>query len=229
MAASVGDNDQTGYRSLRERPILTFSGGRSIILDPTFYTDIITTSPLFHAAKGADKPLVLFTAFGDAFEDYAIDLLKARYPAIKGLPGEVLRPRIPGQTSAGEQFEVDAILNVAPSLVIMEIKASFIREDTILTEHFEDFLQELRRKYGYVTGNGERPKGVAQLAKIAGAIARGEWTGVTQEFASATEIYPVLTVHDEKLGNLAWVAFWIRNSEHFWGKYRRQSASIPSS
>ena len=127
LAASVGDNDQTGYRSLRERPILTFSGGRSIILDPTFYTDIITTSPLFHAAKGADKPLVLFAAFGDAFEDYAIDLLKARYPAIKGLPGEVLRPRIPGQTSAGEQFEVDAILNVAPSLVIMEIKASFIR------------------------------------------------------------------------------------------------------
>src|SRR5258708_12582378 len=48
LAASVGDNDQTGYRSLRERPIVPFSGGPSIIFDPPFYTDIHPTSPLFH-------------------------------------------------------------------------------------------------------------------------------------------------------------------------------------
>ena len=199
LAASVGDNDQTGYRSLRERPILTFSGGRSIILDPTFYTDLITTSPLFHAVKSVDKPRALFAAFGYAFEDYAIDFLLARYPEIKGLPGEPLRVRLPGRTAVGEEFEVDAIVNEPPLLVIMEMKASWIREDTILTDDHEDFLRELRLKYGYIIGSGERPKGVAQLAKIAGAIARGEWTGVAQEFASAREICPVLTVHDEKL------------------------------
>jgi hypothetical protein len=199
LATSVGDNDQTGYRSLRERPILTFSGGRSIILDPTFYTDTITTSPLFHAVKNVDKPRALFAAFGYAFEDYAIDFLKARYPDIKGLPGEPLRPRLHGRTAIGEKFEVDAIVNEPPSLVIMEMKAAWIREDTILTDDHEDFLRELRLKYGYITGSEERPKGVAQLAKVAGAIARGEWAGVGQEFAAATEIYPVLTVHDEKL------------------------------
>jgi len=199
LAASVSDNDQTGYRSLRERPILKFSGGRSIILDPTFYTETITTSPLFHTMKGLDKPRAAFAAFGLAFEDYSIDLLMDRYPNVTGVPGEVLRPRLDGQTAAGEKFEVDAIVNQPPSLVIMEMKASLIREDRILTENHEDFLRELRLKYGYITGSEERPKGVAQLAKIARAVARGEWAGVAHEFAATTEVYPVLAVNDEKL------------------------------
>jgi hypothetical protein len=199
LAASLTDNDQTGYRSLRERPILRLSGGRAIILDPAFYTETITTSPIFLAAKVVDEPRAVFGAFGYAFEDYAIDFLMTRYPNIKGVSGEPLRARLHGQTAARAKFEVDAIVNEAPSLVIMEMKASLIREDSILTENHEDFLREVRLKYGYITGSEERPTCVAQLAKIAGAVARGESTGVKGEFATAKEIYPVLTVHDEKL------------------------------
>jgi hypothetical protein len=49
-------------------------------------------------------------------------------------------------------------------------------------------------------GAGGRPKGAAQLAKIIGAIARKEWIGASGEFAEAAKIYPVLVVHDERLG-----------------------------
>jgi hypothetical protein len=39
-----------------------------------------------------------------------------------------------------------------------------------------------------------------QLAKIIGAMARKEWIGASGEFAEAAKIYPVLVVHDERLG-----------------------------
>ena len=53
-----------------------------------------------------------------------------------------------------------------------------------------DFLRQLRRKYGVLAPAGakrERPKGDAQ-------------PGPEDAFARAIRIYPVLVVHDERVG-----------------------------
>jgi len=46
----------TGYKALRERPILNFSDNRSAILDPVTYFDTLTISPLFAVVKQAGRP-----------------------------------------------------------------------------------------------------------------------------------------------------------------------------
>ncbi len=79
------------------------------------------------------------------------------------------------------------------------MKACFLREDALLDERPEKFLDHVRERYGATTRRGERGKGVAQLARIIGAIARREWSNASTGFADATTICPVLVTHDSRM------------------------------
>lgn len=143
----------------------------------------------------------LFSAFGLAFEDYAIDILKRMYPPVLV---QRLYWNVKGKDATSRDFEIDAVLNDGAEVVIFEMKAAWIREDKILDGSHEDFLEHLRLKYGVssVSDDGssqERPKGVAQLARIVTPIVRGDWRSTDTEFSSATLIYPVLVVHDTRM------------------------------
>jgi len=200
-AALSGIGDTTGYKALRERPILNFPGNRSAILDPALYFDSLTISPLFVVLRQAGKARQneIFGEFGMAFEDYAIDFLIRMYPTGEGL-AQRLVPHVRGKTATGKEFEIDALLNDVTSAVVFEMKASWLREDRILTDDHETFLQHIRDVYGVSSVPGEREKGVAQLAKSIGALARGEWRGDAGEYSQVKTIYPVLLVHDERMG-----------------------------
>lgn len=121
------------------------------------------------------------------------------YPTGQGLLVRRLACNVKGQTTAGEAFEADAILNDVTAAVVFEHKAAWLREDKILADDHEEFLDQLREKYGVSSNGDERPKGVAQLTKIIGAITRREWKGERDEFSHLQAIYPVLTVHDERM------------------------------
>lgn len=185
--------------SLRQRPVLSFSGNRSIIFDPTFYLDNLTTSPLFHVKSAGVSMQTVSAAFGNAFEDYVADLLLQRFPSGNGMLYQRLRCQVEGTNTSGEVFKVDAVLNDVIAAVVFEIKANWIREDTILDKDPEVFLNEIRKKYGYVQDSEERAKGVAQLARSIGALMRREWSGPDQEYAQVVSVYPVLLVFDIRM------------------------------
>jgi hypothetical protein len=126
---------------------------------------------------------------------------RKRYPSGTGLLHRRLRCGVEGTNAAGQKFEVDALLNDITSAIVFEKKAAWIKEEPILAADPETFLNELRKKYGYVRSSAERPKGVAQLARSVGALARREWTGPHDEYARVTSVYPVLTVYDGRMGD----------------------------
>jgi hypothetical protein len=192
---------RSGYQSLRNRPILSFSGNRSIILDPRFYLENLTAAPLFRSFAGGESHKILFTTFGLAFEDYIIGLLRERFPDGAGILARRLSVNEKGRDASGNSFEIDAVLNEVDAAIVFEVKAAWIREEAILDPDPEVFLNEIRLKYGYVQGSGERPKGVAQLTRIIGAIARKEWLGDFREFSAVRVFYPVLTVFDERMAS----------------------------
>ena len=204
LAKAAPDLPQTGFRALRERPILSTASGLSVVLDPAIYGETLTIGPLFHlVAQDRNRANELFGYFGLAFEHYATDVLRQMYPTGSGLLAQRLTTNICGRDAVGGGFEIDAALNDVTEIVFFEMKAAWLREDSLLDATGADFVQQLRRKYGVSAAEGgarERPKGAAQLAKIVGAITRREWTGSNGEFAQAAKIYPVLVVHDERLG-----------------------------
>lgn len=191
--------DDDGYRVLRERPILTFPGNRSLIVDPTFYSDNLMAAPLFHVAALPEvKSNRIFGVFGDAFEEYALAVLKKRYPT-----SAVLAPRLrwglKAKDGAGKHFEVDALINDVTEGVLAEIKAVWIRDETVLNPDPQVFLDEIRHKYGYRPGSKDRGKGPAQLARSVGALVRREWAGEEAEYAALQYVHPVLVVHDARM------------------------------
>ncbi len=195
------DFDTKGYRALREKPILITKDGRAIILDPTFFGEKISIGPLFHVLKGADraKGNEMFGKFGLAFEDYATSILKRMYPSRPGLIDRMAYG-LRGADAQGQEFEIDASLTDVTESAVFEMKAAWLREDAMIDDTPDRLLSDIRSKYGVnPAAKGERPKGVAQLARSVGAIVRGEWLGPNREFAHSTVIYPVLVVHDTRL------------------------------
>jgi hypothetical protein len=193
-------SDPVGFKALRERPILNFSNKLSVILDPTIFTESIMAGALFRVVAARKEARRVFGAFGYAFEDYGNNLLQSMYPPGRGILVKRLVCNARGRTADGSEFEVDAILSDIKAVLIFEMKAVWVREDRILTADYNEFLSELRDNYGGASKGAERNKGVGQLAKIVGAVARREWQGDGNAYSDAAEIYPILTAYDERMG-----------------------------
>lgn len=191
--------NDSGHLSLRERPILNFDRGRSIIFDPTFYLDNLTIAPLFYLKTTGVPMIRVFSAFGLAFEEYARNLLERRFPDGSGVLYQPLKCNVEGRNAQGHKFEIDAVLNDVLAAAVIEMKAGLIREETVLADDPEIFLDEIRVKYGHIDGSVDRDKGVAQLARSIGALVRREWAGPAGEYSNVKQIYPVLAVFDIRM------------------------------
>lgn len=191
--------DAVGFKCLRERPVFVSASGQCVVLDPTYFIDYFTVSPMFKVLSGSRPAKEVFAAFGGAFEDYAVATLRRIYP-----DHPILTKRLYTEVPHRRQdptFVVDALVNDGVEVVVMELKTAFIREDTVLSPDPAAFLKELRKRYA-VTGNpGDREVGVAQLAKCIRAIVLDRWQGGDIAPDQVERIFPVLLVHDERMGS----------------------------
>lgn len=188
--------DKRGYRALRERPVLIARKQFGIVLDPTFFVECVSIGPLFAVLGRAGEQA--FARFGNAFEDYVGDILERMYPRRSFLVDRVALGLV-GSDAAGREFEIDAAVFDARASVVAEVKAVFLPEQAISSGDPEAFIRAVNSKYSASSKKGERDKGVSQLARSVGAIARGEWTGPKAEFKDSKTIFPVLIVHDSRL------------------------------
>ncbi len=201
LAHSLWDDFQRrGYRALRERPIMVARDGRAMILDPTFFAEKVSIGPLFQLIQGISQKEgdEILSHFGKAFEDYATDILRRMYPSRPPLV-DWTAFGLKGKNAIGLEFEIDASLLDAREAVLFEMKAAWLREDAVVDGTHESLLRDIRKKYGVQPGSRGPGKGVAQLARSVGAIARGEWSGPNREYAETRVLYPVLLVHDTRL------------------------------
>lgn len=217
-----GNFEKSAYKGLRTRPIINFSQLRSAILDPAFFTESVAVTPLFDIFSVAN-PKHVFGEFGLAFEDYVLDFLREMFPTVSGLPPRLMT-NVGGKNGTGQEFECDAVLNDVVEACVFEVKAAWIREDTILTEDHGDFVEQLRKKYGISSTASEDQadrKGVAQLGRSIQAVAQGEWLGPQRELAQVKVIYPALVVHDQRLCSPGTATFLNQEFRHHLGDVPR--------
>lgn len=186
------------YHSLREKPILRTDDGRGIIFDPVFYSEKAAIGPLFHILKSPNcRPDKAFSTFGQAFEEYILDIL-GRMFASPGLLANRFSKNIKALDSRGDSIEIDAILNDVFEVVVFEVKSGFIPENAVLGDDYETLLQSMRERYSITSKSKGRPKlkGVGQLARAITSLTTKKWAGKGDEFRAVELIYPVLVVHD---------------------------------
>jgi len=181
------------HKVFRDRPILRVRDDHAIVMDPIFLRDMSSVGPLFSSGN-TDASL---EQFGHAFEAYCRDVFANMYPNVPGLACR-LSPSTLGKTAWGTEVQLaDGILDCGDKTVLIETKASLIREDKIDSFEPADYIAFLRAKYGISLENGrEKKKGLAQLANVIFKLASGEWQQVNPTFPIRERIIPVLLVHD---------------------------------
>ena len=98
--------------------------------------------------------------------------MRRLYSGASSKSDERLQCNVPGANGARQAFEIDALIDDPSSRAVVEVKAAWIRDETVLHADPEEFIREVRKKYGYLPDSADRGKGVAQLARIVGALAR---------------------------------------------------------
>src|SRR5574340_840284 len=114
----------------------------------------IVLDSVFHSAKATVGPLFLLTQrvanllgfFGNAFHKYSQGILHNMYPDCTA--GQRLIRDLKIKTKAGESEITDACLIEGRQLVLFEIKGKWIRDDKMMLPDYEEYMQELRDKYG---------------------------------------------------------------------------------
>ncbi len=100
-------------------------------------------------------------------------MLDRMYPTSLGLVAWLQRNVHIGSDS----LEIDAVINNVTDAVLFEIKAAWLREDVILDDSPDELADSLNDLYGVSNKKGERPKGVAQLARIINVLFANEIEG----------------------------------------------------
>lgn len=216
------------YRPLREKPIFRAEDGRAIILDPIMFSERVSVGPLFYLLQNkASKPNDIFSAFGIAYENYANDILRHMFSESQNtLLSTRLQCNIEGKDRTGKTFEIDSCLNNVNEIVLFEMKAGWLSEETILSDDYESYLHCLLKKYGTAKGDSRDRdvKGMGQLARTINLIASKEWSGHNDEFSEVERIYPVLVVHDVRLSAPIYGNYFAKEFEN----YLSPDAILPS-
>jgi hypothetical protein len=194
-SGGVADIPDYDYKPLRQKPILRLVDDRAIILDPIFFYERASVGPLFHLPE--TKRSQAIADFGKAFEAYSCDMVGRMFPDISQATDKRFRPNIITTDREGKELQIDGCLNDVLEIVLFEIKSGFIPEDSILSASYENYLDQIRKRY--VSNQNNKGVGAGQLARAINGLADKKWLGSHKEFCKARLVYPVLLVHDQLL------------------------------
>ncbi len=163
-----------------------------MVPDPIAFVQSMFAGLLFAILARTSNDGSVFNAYGKAFERYACSIMERIYPD-SSLHKRFV-PDVEITASDRTQFQIDACLNDLHEVVVFEMKAVFLREDIIISNDNEAFLDHLRERY--VQDQEGDPKGVLQLSRIAEYISQGKLNIPDCGTVRPTTIYPVLVVND---------------------------------
>lgn len=200
--ASSGVNAFLDWKPLRDRPILCTESGRAIVLDKFLLADSVSVGPLF-MLSGEDSQVL--SDFGSAHEDYACEVLESYVTHIPKQNKPDVTTRQPKAKGSSGPVEIgDYLLSKGKEVVLIEAKASWLTDETLMGARAGKLWAYIHEKYGYSwnkKANEARTKGVAQLVKKILQLVEGDLQpqGNTVCLKEANTIYPVLLVHDDRM------------------------------
>ena len=190
-----------GLSVIRQRPFMCTPDGRCIVLDPHFFAQLASIGPLF-ALFRQYPPEECFEQFGHTFERYASMMLRRMYPKPPEPLFDRLRAPLDGTSLDGNAVQLaDAALCDVSGSVLIEMKASWLRDDLADSTDFSEYLSGVRERYARGSIEGQ-PKGVGQLAQAITKLADEQWMPNESNLLASPTIYPVLLCYDEVLGSV---------------------------
>lgn len=192
LPSGTDDIQPLNLRPFREKPIIALQDGRGAIFDPILLADSVSIGPLFRVL-GNREPNEVFGKFGDAFEEYAGDVLSRVFPSGERLH-QCFHRDVPYKDVDGRDAQLDVCLDYVNQLVLIEAKGIFLPDKYVIECDEAAYKNALANRYLL----GDRPVGVGQLARVIRALSQHTWSGPSPN-SEVQLIYPVLLVHDRLL------------------------------
>lgn len=182
-------------RILRNTPLIKTANGQVFVIDKVLFSELIKCGPLFTVARQNTN---VFSAFGYAFERYINDILTRVFDSHSLILAQRYFPNLRDKIVGHNDIEIDGFLHEGHSVVLFEMKSSFLADNKISASP-EELVEVLDHKY-FMT-EGEKNKGITQLSRIIRYITDGLWNKTPSGLAFNRNqmFYPVLVVHDELL------------------------------
>jgi hypothetical protein len=180
-------------KPMRQKPLVKLSNGQMIIIDSGFLNDKASIGPLFHVLSlNSSRAQEIFSKFGYAFEEYASQILERMYPiSTIGLVNRFQRNYV-GVTPDKNRVEIaDAILDDIGATVLFEMKAKWIRDDTLYSEDPNQFVNQIISQY-----SNHQPQ--LQLAKTITKLASDELKPENNHMPQE-RIFPIMICYDSLL------------------------------
>ncbi len=196
---SLAGDQKFVFRHMRSRPILQFEDNKAIVIDRRLFAENMLAGPLFSIASKMKNETV-FQAFGEAFQNYAFQLLDA---ANKGQRDENRCPFLLNEPKADPMPLNDILIGTEEICGLIEAKGVWLNDQLLSDNDTEKFRSAVLKKYGQAGGKLEsgqktKAKGLGQLASVVKGIANNELK-VSREaefIYSVPEFIPILIVND---------------------------------
>jgi hypothetical protein len=182
------NSDDFGANTLliKTYPLLQWTKGRTLILDSQYVSEILIYGLYWRIVDSLDpkKADVFISLWGRLLELYLYDLLGHFYPRASG----ILATNV--QYGDGQ---IDALLDFGPDVIVLEFKASLLRDETKHKRDRQLFEEEIGRKF--IQNQKGAPKALRQLANATTAI-RNQ---TVKTIMKPKRIFPVLVGYEPTL------------------------------
>jgi hypothetical protein len=173
----------TDFSMFRTHPLLALSDGRLLVTDLQFLIENAAAGLFWNTFYGLPTKRareLLLGYWGDAFETYVRKFVEEHFTGAWTVLTNV----------SGSDFEIDVLLIRDDVAVLIECKAGMLNHAVKISRDFAKVTRAIDTKL--VSNEKGRPKGVGQLARSCGAVARGELAGIS----GVRRVYPLLVVDD---------------------------------
>lgn len=182
------NSDEFGADTLliKTYPLLQWTKDRTLILDSQYVSEILIYGLYWRIVDSLDrkKADVFISLWGRLLELYLYDLLTHYYPQASGIQATDVQY---------DNGQIDALLDFGTDIILLEFKASLLRDETKHKRDRNRFEEEIGRKF--IQNEKGAPKALRQLANAAVAI-RNQTVRTT---IKPQRIFPVLVGYEPTL------------------------------
>lgn len=180
------DEFSTDTLAVKTYPFLQWADGKTLILDPQYVSDLLIYGLYWRIVDDLEdeKAERFISLWGRVFELYMFRLLGHFYPPLSSILSTDI------EYDGGQ---IDALLDFGEDVIVFEIKASLLRDQTKNKRDIALFEKEVKLKY--IENQKGKPKALRQLANSASAIC----TGVVKTTVKPKRVYPVFIGYEPVL------------------------------
>jgi len=189
-------SDEFGADTLliKTYPLLQWTRGRTLILDGQYVSEILIYGLYWRIVDNLDRKQadIFISLWGRLLELYLYEILDHFYPQASGILAKDIKY---------DNGQIDALLDFGEYIVVLEFKASLLRDETKHKRDKARFEEEISLKF--IENEKGAPKALRQLANAASAI-RNQ---TVKTAIKPQRVFPVLVGYEPTLETFSMNAY----------------------